>query len=208
MRRAATTLALWLAACANPVPPPETAEAGVDPDAAVVGEVTAAGEPAADIPEPPAAPNAPAQRSEHAGVVLPPLPEPAEDAEPGGRRIGGHRELPGAAELGDWVSDAQGPLWRATIQSTGAVALRLHFAQLDLGDGQVRVSEPGDESGRPGRRLTGRGPAGDGEAWSDIIEGDIVVVEYRPGTGAAKSGDPPFRIDKLSHLWRSPLEAF
>jgi len=146
-------------------------------------------------------------------IALPPL-DPAQKIdidENGRRRIGAHRELPALPPpSAAWTSDADGaPVWRVEIRSPGAVALRLHFVDFQVEPGAVAVFEA-DEALRPAaeRRYTGRGPAGDGELWSDIVEGEAAIIEYRPGTKTHTGAAPPFRIDKISHMWRSPLDLF
>ena len=136
---------------------------------------------------------------------LPPLSEEERNApsEDGARRVGVHRDLPeDLAARGIWVEGEGGPVWRLTLRSPGAVALRLHFLGLAEADGVVRVEEA-DEALRPAasRDPVAGGP--EGETWSDVYEGEAVVVEYRPREGASRS--PPFRLDKLSHLWVSPF---
>ena len=152
--------------------------------------------------------SAPALESE---ISLGPL-DPAEKSavdDNGFRRIGVHRELPSLPPpAAAWTADEDGKaVWRTVIRSPGAVALRIHFLDLHLGGGNVAIYEA---SARPApeRRYEGDGPAGDGELWSDIIEGDAAVVEYRPGSDEASGGPVPFGIDKISHLWQSPLDAF
>jgi hypothetical protein len=129
--------------------------------------------------------------------------------ENGRRRIGAHRELPKALP-GEWTGTDEGdPIWRLRLQSSEAVALRLHFTEFHVGDGAVTVFEA-DESRRPDaeRRYTGDGPGGDGEFWSDLLEGDSAIVEYRPAPGGERPVAPPFQISEISHLWQSPLDAF
>lgn len=130
--------------------------------------------------------------------------------ETGRRRIGVHRDLPRLpSPEAAWTVDEQGaPVWRVTIRSAGAVALRLHFSDFHLAGGQVVAYESGEGLRAGAPRYTRDGPAGDGEFWSDLIVGDTAIVEHRPAEAAIGAGPVPFRIDKLSHLWQSPLDAF
>src|SRR5690606_11687868 len=124
-------------------------------------------------------------------------------------RVGAHRELP-ATLPGAWTTDELNEkVWRVELRSPDAVAMRLHFTDFHLPSGSVTIFEP-DPERRPvsERRYEGDGPGGDGEMWSDLIEGDSVIIEYRPADGQPGVDAPPFRIDKISHLWQSPLDAF
>jgi hypothetical protein len=171
-------------------------------------------------PPPTALPKAAASVVEEAPVALP-APDgklslaalseaergPSEDN--GRRRIGLHRDLPQSLP-GTWAEAEAGErVWRLRIQSSEAVALRLHFTEFHVGDGAVTVFEASEEL-RPAveRRYSGDGPGGDGEFWSDLLEGDSAIIEYRPPPGDKGAGQPPFRIAEISHLWQSPLDAF
>ena len=145
-------------------------------------------------------------------IVLDPLPPQARrDRDDNGmRRLGAHRELPELPSSGAvWqLGEAGGAIWRLRIRSPEAVALRLHFAGFHLSGGSVAVFEADERLRLAGeRRYQADGPADDGEFWSDLIEGDTAVVEYYPQPGS-QPGPVPFRIDRISHLWQSPLDAF
>ncbi len=113
------------------------------------------------------------------------------EEENGRRRIGAHRALPEALP-GSWRPSEN--IWRVEIRSPGAVALRLHFTDFHLPGGSVVVYET-DEALRPDRerRYEDNGPGGDGEFWSDLIEGESATVEYHPPSGE-KLETPPFHI--------------
>ena len=126
-------------------------------------------------------------------------------------RIGAHRDLPeplpGEAA---WTADSQDrPVWKVVIESPGAVALRLRFLQLEAVPGTVAVYEA-DPSPEPIRERLYTAADADGVAplWSDLIVGSAAAVEYRPERDDEAGGAVPFRIDRISHMWRSPLEAF
>lgn len=194
-------LLLLCAACSADAPPQ-------------AAQLEPAASPQQPTPEQPeqtsAAAAAAAPRSEIALPALDPDQEVSFDSN-GRRRIGVHRDLPAPpAPTVAWTTDDQGePLWRVEIRSPGAVALRFHFVDFELRSGFVTIQEAAEEL-RPaaGRRYEGSGPAGAGEFWSDIVEGEAAIVEYRPAAGDDAGSDPPFRIDKVSHLWQSPLDAF
>ncbi len=142
-------------------------------------------------------------------VELEPLSEAERgpDKENGRRRIGAHRKIPQPL-AGVWVKEEESEVWRLEIRSPGAVAMRLHFTDFRLPDGSVLIYEA-DEGLRPQRerRHEAKGPGGDGEFWSDLIEGEAAVVEYHP-VSPEKTDSPPFRIEEISHLWVSPFDAF
>jgi len=129
--------------------------------------------------------------------------------EDGSRRIGTHRALSRPLP-GKWMRDGgEAAVWRLEIQSPGAVALRLHFTEFHLDHGTLLLVQPEAEpSPSSERRYQGYGPAGDGEFWSDLVEGDTVVVEYHPTVSAPAGDELPFLIEEISHLWQSPLDAF
>jgi len=129
------------------------------------------------------------------------------DQDNGRRRIGAHRKLPESLP-GAWIGEGDAAVWRLEVRSPGAAALRLHFTDFHLPGGSVLIYEA-DEDLRPQRerRHQADGPGGDGEFWSDLIEGEAAVVEYRPAS-PDKAETPPFQIKEISHLWVSPLDAF
>jgi len=116
-------------------------------------------------------------------------------------RVGVHRSLPaGALAAGRWEFLSGGRrVWRATIRSAGARAIRLLFDRADLGDGQLWVYPPDREEVPADGPYTGRGPFGDGRFWSASVEGDAATVEYEPPAEAAAEGDPPFAVAKVAH---------
>lgn len=93
-------------------------------------------------------------------------------------------------------------LWRATIASPGAAGLRVHFRRFAAQSGQLWLYAP-PRDGEPVRSegpFTGRGPFGDGEFWTGVLDADSVTIEYlgaNPGSATA----PPFEVDSIVHLW-------
>ncbi|MCB1021103.1 MAG: hypothetical protein H6509_05225 [Bryobacterales bacterium] len=209
----------WLLLFACDGTPPQTQTTALDQtqeqEAAPDPEPQPEPEPPLEAPTPPPPEKKtvppPKAAAASSNIVLAPLAESDRvDYEPNGRRrIGVHRELPATAPEAAWTTDANGaPVWRVTVQATGAVALRLHFTGFHVGAGRVTVLEADSAKRGQTRSYSGDGPAGDGELWSDIVDGDTAIVEYYPADSSVKSGDAPFRIDKVSHMWASPLEAF
>ncbi len=145
-------------------------------------------------------------------LTLPPLSDAEKGAEGanGGRRIGAHRRLtdPLPTESA-WTGGEDGPgVWRIQVRSPRAVALRLRFTDFHVGEGQVLVYEAAAARRGSKRRYAGDGPAGDGEFWSDLIDGDTAIVEYQAGPDDSLPETVPFQIVEISHLWQSPLDAF
>ncbi|MBM3786411.1 MAG: trypsin-like serine protease, partial [Acidobacteria bacterium] len=110
-----------------------------------------------------------------------------------------HRGVPERfAAQGQWSRTAEGKLlFRAALRSPNARGLRLHFTDFDIAGGKVWLY-PADnpEDGYFSGPYTGQGPFGDGEFWSDFVEGESVIVEYESNSEAL-----PFRIDLASHVF-------
>lgn len=109
---------------------------------------------------------------------------------------GVHRPLPSEAmKKGQWKKLPGGRYqWGLEVQSPGASALRVYFEEFDTAAGEVRVCE------KDGRRCYGpyteRGPMQDRSFWSDVVDGNSVLVQY---TAAARVSRLPFRVVKISH---------
>ncbi|MBL8176071.1 MAG: hypothetical protein JNK48_15440 [Bryobacterales bacterium] len=116
---------------------------------------------------------------------------------PGTPKVAGvHRPLPaGALNKGKWVKAGGQPLWRLEIQSPGAASLRVEFAAFQVGSGKVRVCE------KNGKRCYGPYTAqtlmDNGSFWSDVVDGDTIVIEF---SNASKPATLPFRLARLSHM--------
>ena len=138
-------------------------------------------------------------------VALQPSPpgKPVNDeAKPGPRptKIGEHRLL-GVAQLakGKWAKGTP-PVWRLTVKSKGAAAMRLHFREFQVGKGQAWVHNGKDWFGP----YTGGGLYGDCDFWSHVVPGERLTIEF---AGDAKSAKGlPFRVQEVSHLTVNPLE--
>lgn len=201
MRR--TLLYLLLATACTGDLPPQSAEPTPSPQPALPSGQAPSASPVAET--------LPAESGEGNGALqLPPITEAEKGPERqnGRRRIGAHRALP-AALPGKWLTEDGAAVWRLEVRSAEAVAIRLHFTDFQLAGGLIAVMEA-DAALRPAaeRQYRDAGPGGDGEFWSDLLEGPAAIVEYRPPAGAEAAGPPPFRVDKISHLWQSPLDAF
>jgi hypothetical protein len=88
------------------------------------------------------------------------------------------------------------------VRSPGAEAIRVHFVDFDLPEGdQVHVyglSEEGHISGPH----TKRGPFKDKEFWSDTIEGDTAIIEH-----FGVNDKVQIHISELSHIYLSRIAA-
>ncbi|MFO1096488.1 MAG: dockerin type I domain-containing protein [Planctomycetaceae bacterium] len=122
------------------------------------------------------------------------------------QRISVGRNVAAADDSGRWQDVATlGRVWRVDLVSTGAVAIRVHFADLDLPAGaQLWVYSPDHPEGRDGPHL-GRGALNTGEFWSGTIEGDRARVEMIVPSEAIGGGLRTPRIDQVQHVYRDPL---
>ena len=137
------------------------------------------------------------------------LPRPAQAEigrarKPGLTLAGIHRKLNlrRAAAKG-WGRSPEGtPVWRVVIRSTGAAGLRVHIAGLAPGKGRLWVYDAAAAGSSRFGPYTAEGDRQGGDFWTDIVEADRVVVEYRP-SGAAKI--LPFSVPEIAHLFLEPL---
>ncbi len=109
-----------------------------------------------------------------------------------------HREVPASIHDSGW--DLSG-VWRASIRSPQAEAIRVHFTDFNAGAGNVWLYI-GDQVAGP---YTGRGIHADGEFWSAALTGEQISIAYEPAPGA--EGALPFRIAEISHFFEAPVKA-
>ncbi|MBM3768119.1 MAG: trypsin-like serine protease [Acidobacteria bacterium] len=110
-----------------------------------------------------------------------------------------HRAAPGDwLAQGQWSRTADGKaLYRAALRSPEALGLRLHFRNLNAGEGRVWMyPADGVTEGYFAGPYTARGVFGDGEFWSEFVEGESVVLEYE----TSREGKLPFEVDVVSHV--------
>lgn len=132
----------------------------------------------------------------------------------GGRdAVGVHRSLKGQAESvrltsglgtrvpGAW-SDTPGNarVWRWTVNSPGALAMRVHLKDFQTG-GRLWIYGANGIAGRVEGPFTGKGPHSDGDFWSPTVEGEVVTLEYQAPAGDTADA-VPFQVAEISHLWR------
>lgn len=114
-------------------------------------------------------------------------------------RIGIHRPI--GTELvtaGSWDTVGGHRLWRVTVQSPGATALRIRIDSFAAGEGKLWFYGALGETDGP---YTGKGPFGDGRFWSATIDGEAVTIEFE-ASGDYLGGDPPFTIETIAHRAR------
>ena len=102
---------------------------------------------------------------------------------------------------GRWGLTDQGlAVWRTTIRSTGASAMRVHFESFDV-EGRVYAYPHGADASTPvAGPYGGLGPQGDGDFWSEVIFSDSVTIEYVPRRDTKPPSEPPFRIIEITHI--------
>lgn len=108
-------------------------------------------------------------------------------AKPGVQAAGAHRTV--TAKMlgkGKWKDG----VWRLQIVSKGAKGLRLHVTGFDSGKLVVR-GKSGEQA------FAAKGPNGDGDFWTGVVDGESVWVEF---AGVKKAG-APIGIAAVSHLW-------
>lgn len=106
---------------------------------------------------------------------------------PGVRAAGVHRAVSSKMlGKGKWKDG----VWRLRIISKGAKGLRLHVT--GFVDGKLSVRGAG-----AAQSFAAKGPNGDGDFWTGVVDGESVWVEY---LGSKRAG-PPIGIAVVSHLW-------
>lgn len=126
--------------------------------------------------------------------------------------LGPSRSLPIEAEAaigsdaaprrpGRWEQTADGLfVWRTTIRSIGASAMRVHFESFNV-DGHVYAYPHRASVGTPfAGPYEGLGPQGDSDFWSDIVFGDSVTIEYVARHNAEPPNGLPFRVNEIAHI--------
>ncbi len=109
---------------------------------------------------------------------------------------------PGALP-GQWTTTGSGQMvWRSTVRSVGARALRLHFEGFHV-NGRLYIYPNGsDVSARYVGPYTGTGPQQDGDFWSQIVFSEAATIEYVTDDPLAGSSAIPFRVTSVAHIIR------
>ncbi len=127
--------------------------------------------------------------------------------------LGPTRQLPPGVEIapgpdrpvsggGRWSRVGGQRVWRATLRSRGARAVRVRLASFAT-SGRIYLYPPGSGAPHAGP-YTGRGPQADGDFWSDLVLGDSVTIEYVEGSGDRRVDRPPFRVRSVAHIVSMP----
>ncbi len=98
-------------------------------------------------------------------------------------------------------------LWRASISSPGASGLRVHITHYNGGAGQVWIYTRVPDGGQPQVEgpFTGRGPFGDGDVWTGVLEADSVEIEYLESAPGTMRAFPPFKLESVVHTWSQAI---
>ncbi len=129
---------------------------------------------------------------------------------PGVLRVATHRSVAAAqVSQGTWQTATDGsPVWRLAITSQNALGIRLHFANFSVGLGKVWVHDTSTPAKQVFGPYSGTGRNGSGDFWSETVFSPTIEVEYVPAAGTSASGQPPFTISELVHLWQfGPYQA-
>lgn len=103
-----------------------------------------------------------------------------------------------ALSKGRWHKLTDGrSVWLLQVESPGAKALRVQFRDFAVGQGQLWVHAAGDLGSPFTGPFTGRGPHGDGEFWTDVVNAAKVTLEFVPEGG--KPVKLPFGVRAISH---------
>jgi len=126
-------------------------------------------------------------------------------------RIGVVREIPETVTLvaansraGQWVDlDDGSHVWRLTVQSEGAVGVRVHVVGLELPDGgELSVFATEDPSQTRGP-YTSAGLGGRKEFWTGAVFAGCVTLECHVPAGVLAER-VSLQVDKIAHIYRDP----
>jgi len=108
---------------------------------------------------------------------------------------------PIASVSGMWLQVEPGKyLWRTTIRSIGASAVRAHFEDFNV-DGRVYVYETGTNSQDSYLGpYEGLGPQADGDFWTDLVSAESITVEFLPTDQSSVPTAIPFAIREIAHI--------
>src|SRR5262245_42312560 len=98
-----------------------------------------------------------------------------------------------------WITaSTDGQVVKFAISSPGALQMRIHFRNFDVGNAEVWVHAPGAEFAPAPYR--NKGIFADGEFWSASVIGDTAVISVLRDSATSWSG-MPFEIDQVVHYW-------
>ena len=127
-------------------------------------------------------------------------------------RIGVFREVPAEAagakgknRPGEWVELPDGgQVWRWTVESPGAIGVRVHLAEVSLPEGcEITAFAAGNPAQMRGPYR--RGSIGDrGEFWTGTVFAERVTVEAYCPPGVTVDG-VELKADRIIHIYRDPV---
>ena len=114
--------------------------------------------------------------------------------------LGPTRSLPTEAR-GEWAWTQTGErVWRMTIRSIGATAVRVHVEEFDATGRLYLYPSGSDTDSRYMGPYTGSGPQGDGDFWGPLVFSEAVTLEYVTENPANVATEIPFRIREVAHF--------
>ena len=116
---------------------------------------------------------------------------------------------PTTSVSGIWLTIEPGTyLWRTTIRSSGASALRIRFEDFNA-NGQVYIYNSESTSSDPYLGpFQNQGPQADGDFWSDILLGESLTVEFVPSDQSTIPTVLPFAVREIAHIINVPHQRF
>lgn len=119
-------------------------------------------------------------------------------------RVATHRAMSATSmSQGTWQALSDGTfVWRLDISSQNALGIRVHFTSFSTGYGKVWVHDTNTPARQTFGPYSGKGRNNSGDFWSDAVFSNQVEIEYVPAAGAATSGNPPFTISEILHIWQ------
>ena len=112
---------------------------------------------------------------------------------------------PTTSVSGMWLTVEPGRyVWRTSIRSSGASALRIHFEDFNV-NGQVYVYDSESTSSDPYLGpFQNQGPQADGDFWSDLLLGESLTIEFVPSDQSTIPTALPFAIHEIAHIVNVP----
>lgn len=106
---------------------------------------------------------------------------------------------------GIWLTVEPGRyVWRTSIRSSGASALRVHFEDFNV-DGRVYVYDPASATGNPYLGpYQNQGPQADGDFWSDLLLTESLTIEFVPSDQSTIPAVFPFAVREIAHIFNAP----
>ena len=112
---------------------------------------------------------------------------------------------PPTSVAGIWLTVDPGRyIWRTSIRSPGASALRVHFEDFSV-DGRVYVYDSASSSNDPYLGpFQDQGPQADGDFWSDFLLAESLTIEFEPSDQSTIPTVFPFAVREIAHIFDAP----